>query len=74
MSDASIPKLILPEKDATAFKAVDDRAMPNIGRNRTLALFVGALTVVSLVVLGWTGFELWRGFSPTRPPDLQTRP
>ena len=67
MSDASIPTLILPRTDATAPEGDDDRAMPNIGRNRTLALFVGALTVVSLMVLGWTGFELWRGFSPTRP-------
>lgn len=69
MSDASLPTPIMAPRTDQEPSADESSgaAMPNIGRNRTLTLFVGALTIVSLVVLGWTGFELWRGFSPTRP-------
>ena len=68
MSDASLPTVIMaPPADGSA--ETGDTELPNIGRNRTLTQFVGALTVVSLIVLAWTGFELWRGFSPTRPLD-----
>lgn len=68
MSDASLTPLVLASEDhQRSSEGQGDAAVPNIGRNRTLTLFVGALTVVSLLVLAWTGFELWRGFSPTRP-------
>ncbi|MAV46429.1 MAG: HAMP domain-containing protein [Alphaproteobacteria bacterium TMED89] len=68
MSDASLTPLVLASEDhQRSSEGQGDADVPNIGRNRTLTLFVGALTVVSLLVLAWTGFELWRGFSPTRP-------
>ena len=66
MSDASLPSVVM-EPTETSAPAGEAHPLPNIGRNRMLTLFVGALTVVSLLVLAWTGFELWRGFSPTRP-------
>ncbi|MGB1146781.1 MAG: ATP-binding protein [Alphaproteobacteria bacterium] len=66
MSDASLPTVIMAPRDGEE-NSVNQEALPNIGRNRALTLFVGALTIVSLIVLAWTGFELWRGFSPTRP-------
>jgi len=67
MSDASLSPLVLAPEEQDGSPAAQSDAMSSIGRNRTLTLFVGALTVVSLLVLAWTGFELWRGFSPTRP-------
>ena len=69
MSEASLPKVILATEDERDKESADNTTVigVGVGRNRTLTLFVGALTVVSLFVLTWTGFELWRGFTPTRP-------
>ena len=66
MSEASLPKINLGADDGSDADQADSTVV-GVGRNRTLTLFVGALTVVSLLVLAWTGFELWRGFTPTRP-------
>ena len=66
MSEASLPKINLGADGGSDTDPADSTVI-GVGRNRTLTLFVGALTVVSLLVLAWTGFELWRGFSPTRP-------
>ena len=66
MSEASLPKINLGADGGSDTDPAVSTVI-GVGRNRTLTLFVGALTVVTLLVLAWMGFELWRGFSPTRP-------
>ena len=66
MSHASLSDVNLASQEGSVEPPRQDD-LPNIGRNLALTLFVVGLTLVSLLFLAWTGFELWRGFSPTRP-------
>ena len=49
MSEASLPKIDLGADDGSDADQADSMVV-GVGRNRTLTLFVGAVTVVSLLV------------------------